>query len=261
MHLGMDPFTGNRYAFAGGNPITGIELDGHRLLEEEGGEDVKTWDCGSPVECERFLGRREGPTWDPPDFGGGDFEQHIPYILEMAAKTGVDPQLLLANYIIESHRCTEIAGNSNCRTMQSFQKNMTNPWWCLLSWSIPLAGWLGGQGDEASIGTANFEKKIFEQTRDNTANGARPELEGREWEELLDDPKLNIAAMAYHMQDLQNALPAELKTTFSRNELIRFGYRTGVGNMQDVATGRLPMGEESVENNQMFLKQYARAGR
>ncbi|MFI6359558.1 DNRLRE domain-containing protein [Streptomyces sp. NPDC050743] len=29
MNLGADPFTGNRYAFAGGNPTTNIELDGH----------------------------------------------------------------------------------------------------------------------------------------------------------------------------------------------------------------------------------------
>ncbi|WP_317447932.1 DNRLRE domain-containing protein [Streptomyces collinus] len=29
MNLGADPFTGNRYAFAGGNPATNIELDGH----------------------------------------------------------------------------------------------------------------------------------------------------------------------------------------------------------------------------------------
>src|SRR5207248_3244748 len=29
MALGMDPFTGNRYAFAGGNPISFVELDGH----------------------------------------------------------------------------------------------------------------------------------------------------------------------------------------------------------------------------------------
>src|SRR5215217_1816389 len=29
LNLGTDPYTGNRYAFAGGNPVTGIELDGH----------------------------------------------------------------------------------------------------------------------------------------------------------------------------------------------------------------------------------------
>jgi RHS repeat-associated protein len=29
MSLGADPFTGNRYAFTGGNPVSGVELDGH----------------------------------------------------------------------------------------------------------------------------------------------------------------------------------------------------------------------------------------
>ncbi|MFE7566116.1 hypothetical protein ACFU76_04010 [Streptomyces sp. NPDC057539] len=29
MTLGSDPYTGNRYAFAGGNPIAFVELDGH----------------------------------------------------------------------------------------------------------------------------------------------------------------------------------------------------------------------------------------
>ncbi|MFI7455511.1 DNRLRE domain-containing protein [Nonomuraea sp. NPDC049714] len=29
--LGLDPWTSNRYAFAGGNPINGVELDGHRV--------------------------------------------------------------------------------------------------------------------------------------------------------------------------------------------------------------------------------------
>jgi RHS repeat-associated protein len=29
LHLGTDPWTMNRYAFAGGNPVSGIEIDGH----------------------------------------------------------------------------------------------------------------------------------------------------------------------------------------------------------------------------------------
>ncbi|MGW0886121.1 golvesin C-terminal-like domain-containing protein [Streptomyces sp. NPDC002671] len=36
MNLGADPYTGNRYAFAGGNPSSFIELDGHRLVGEDG---------------------------------------------------------------------------------------------------------------------------------------------------------------------------------------------------------------------------------
>ncbi|WP_316959698.1 RHS repeat-associated core domain-containing protein, partial [Streptomyces sp. TRM68367] len=33
MGLGSDPFTGNRYAFTGGNPISGIEVDGHTSVD------------------------------------------------------------------------------------------------------------------------------------------------------------------------------------------------------------------------------------
>ncbi|MFI6833788.1 DNRLRE domain-containing protein [Kribbella sp. NPDC050241] len=36
LNLGTDPWTSNRYAFAGGNPITGVELDGHIALDESG---------------------------------------------------------------------------------------------------------------------------------------------------------------------------------------------------------------------------------
>lgn len=37
MSLGADPFTGNRYAFTGGNPTTNVELDGHRIDDDCGG--------------------------------------------------------------------------------------------------------------------------------------------------------------------------------------------------------------------------------
>jgi RHS repeat-associated protein len=40
--LGTDPWNTNRYAFAGGNPITGVELDGHCAMAEEGGCDTST---------------------------------------------------------------------------------------------------------------------------------------------------------------------------------------------------------------------------
>ena len=29
LNLGTDPYTGNRYAFTGGNPVSRVELDGH----------------------------------------------------------------------------------------------------------------------------------------------------------------------------------------------------------------------------------------
>ncbi|WP_406178161.1 DNRLRE domain-containing protein [Streptomyces sp. NBC_00996] len=47
MRLGTDPFTGNRYAFTGGNPVNRFELDGHMLCSQPGpycGLDVDTSD-------------------------------------------------------------------------------------------------------------------------------------------------------------------------------------------------------------------------
>src|SRR5439155_11396418 len=34
LNLGADPWTGNRYAFTGGNPVTNVELDGHCAADE-----------------------------------------------------------------------------------------------------------------------------------------------------------------------------------------------------------------------------------
>ncbi|GAA3597777.1 DNRLRE domain-containing protein [Kribbella ginsengisoli] len=36
LNLGTDPWTSNRYAFAGGNPISGVEVDGHYAIDEYG---------------------------------------------------------------------------------------------------------------------------------------------------------------------------------------------------------------------------------
>ncbi|MDX8054493.1 RHS repeat-associated core domain-containing protein [Lentzea sp. BCCO 10_0798] len=47
MNLGSDTFTGNRYAFAGGNPITGVEADGHGLCADTGCQYVCSAECSS----------------------------------------------------------------------------------------------------------------------------------------------------------------------------------------------------------------------
>jgi RHS repeat-associated protein len=47
MSLGLDPWTGNRYAFGGGNPITGIEMDGHLFEDTDGGSQNQLGPTGS----------------------------------------------------------------------------------------------------------------------------------------------------------------------------------------------------------------------
>ncbi|MEV5303495.1 DNRLRE domain-containing protein [Amycolatopsis methanolica] len=46
LNLGTDPWTANRYSFTGGNPITRIELDGHRPEDEPGYCLGYQGDCG-----------------------------------------------------------------------------------------------------------------------------------------------------------------------------------------------------------------------
>lgn len=46
--LGSDPLTGNRYSLAGGNPVSYVEVDGHRV---ELAEDQKN--VHAPLEAAR----------------------------------------------------------------------------------------------------------------------------------------------------------------------------------------------------------------
>lgn len=47
LNLGLDPWTGNRYAFAGGNPITGVEVDGHGICADDACNYVCSAECSN----------------------------------------------------------------------------------------------------------------------------------------------------------------------------------------------------------------------
>ncbi|QOV41499.1 DNRLRE domain-containing protein [Streptomyces ferrugineus] len=76
MRLGVDPFTGNRYAFTGGNPVNRFELDGHMLCSEPG------------PHCERnfseFPLEEEADTSMP----GDDYHFQTSYAQESTGDTG-----------------------------------------------------------------------------------------------------------------------------------------------------------------------------
>lgn len=83
LNVGMDPHTGKRYAFAGGNPITGVELDGHLTGAQCGPDGIRCGmtDMGSSAGYTPVVAPRPGPsrtatscsgsatTWR--NFGGG----------------------------------------------------------------------------------------------------------------------------------------------------------------------------------------------
>jgi hypothetical protein len=80
LNLATSPWNNNRYAFAGGNPITGIELDGHRPLGQ----------CDGPCspnnpgqQINPITGQVTGTQWTPDDDrlstdGGDDPEENWP---------------------------------------------------------------------------------------------------------------------------------------------------------------------------------------
>jgi hypothetical protein len=71
LNLGLNPWTGNRYAFAGGNPITGIEHDGHCPIDACG--------AGTPIGGGRIA--QTGPI-DPGNPSAG-------YLRDGAAAAGM----------------------------------------------------------------------------------------------------------------------------------------------------------------------------
>ncbi|TCC16724.1 DNRLRE domain-containing protein [Kribbella sindirgiensis] len=75
MALGTDPWNANRYMFAGGNPITGVEGDGHCAFDPET-ESA----CGRPVE--RTLNSGSSPPPEP------EARPHPDRFFEMAGCNG-----------------------------------------------------------------------------------------------------------------------------------------------------------------------------
>jgi len=68
LNLGTNPWTGNRYTMAGGNPITGIELDGHILYLGDGSASVtRSGASASAINAaqQRFTANPAGTSVQP----------------------------------------------------------------------------------------------------------------------------------------------------------------------------------------------------
>jgi RHS repeat-associated protein len=77
MRLGISPWTGNRYSFAGGNPITGVEIDGHCWDLIQGACDVVSGavdTVGNAAESAwNWTAGAAGAAWDWAWETGSDF--------------------------------------------------------------------------------------------------------------------------------------------------------------------------------------------
>ncbi|WP_410677115.1 polymorphic toxin-type HINT domain-containing protein [Amycolatopsis sp. cmx-4-68] len=106
LQLTMDPWSGNRYAFGGGNPVSRVELDGHRNCGIDG------VDCGMDRKIHAFLNSPVVPIDQRPDPnhqtlpGGTTFDRDEPdkvyinnQLLPPASQFGGPDQRLLADKV------------------------------------------------------------------------------------------------------------------------------------------------------------------
>lgn len=93
--------------------------DGGGTASSSSAADPRTA-SGRPAACRVRAGTRR-PTV------AAALEQSIPEVLDKARRLGVDPEHLLANFMVESYRCLGIAGAGGCRMMQNFQKEHDPP--------------------------------------------------------------------------------------------------------------------------------------
>jgi RHS repeat-associated protein len=126
LDLATDPFTSNRYAFAGGNPITGIELDGHVPLTLKQLEYINGPYTPDPttqrlvnINTEPKAGQTasSGAERFPatsPGFPSRSANLAVKYrdtIAKKAAELGISP-MLLATVILHEGGNTDLYGNA-----------------------------------------------------------------------------------------------------------------------------------------------------
>jgi hypothetical protein len=98
LQLTVSPWTGNRYAFAGGNPITGIELDGHRITQ-----------CDGPCTQEN-PGQWENPTTG--EIEGSAFDISVQFITHEMVRNAEGPTgSWLTVLHLDSRSFGDFAGN------------------------------------------------------------------------------------------------------------------------------------------------------
>jgi hypothetical protein len=147
MGLDTDPFTGNRYTFGAGNPISNIELTGHRACSPS---DV-TADCdvirGAPApapsapsapQCQLsdnrcitvtpnpglpgfqmhsvivpFVGYEEWCTYGDKTVNCSSYAQYADYAVKYAKEAGIDPVFLMAILLNEQKPFADIPYRSD----------------------------------------------------------------------------------------------------------------------------------------------------
>ena len=167
MSLDTDPFTGNRYTFGGGNPISNIELTGHRACSPNN----VTADCdvirGAPAPAPSQSGLAPA-AGQPPQFDPSKVDKCLdPTTLALQC----DPQTM-QNLREEIGVCLSISGNPCGIDYAELQKQLDMP-------NNPLRrlfdSMFGGneEGDGAGLGSSSGDNSQVPGLVSSSENGGR----------------------------------------------------------------------------------------
>jgi len=259
--LSTDPLSQNRYGLAGGNPLSFIEWDGHKVISDGGGNKIPSAAVGggdsprpvSPSDLPPVDITSEGRSfWRffNPDFyvgsladiaTGQDVEDFAEHILQVSREAGVDPRLTFAIVSKESNLRQVFGAGSEAVDI-------------LLATLDPVRRGAGlGAG---SLGVTQVQRRTFARTV-----GRHPDafgnLEGSwsDWLTLIFDDELAIKVAAYRLADIQSGVPN--RTAFpgglSRNDVVALGYNSEAG-LEKVLAGGVPSSIDYVHDfRQQFM--------
>jgi RHS repeat-associated protein len=86
LHLGLDPFTGSRYAFGGGNPISSVEFDGHCSINPLSWGDCASDAADAIGDAASWVGDQADAAWDAAWEFGSDIVSGVGDFLGDAAE-------------------------------------------------------------------------------------------------------------------------------------------------------------------------------
>ncbi|MFD6679900.1 golvesin C-terminal-like domain-containing protein [Micromonospora parva] len=236
MHLALDPWNNNRYAFAGGNPISNVEIDGHGfgdIIAAGAAIVASAVDSASKT----FLGEDAEVPGDPI----AEQLRHTDTVRQAAGQAGVDPRTVMALLLKEGN--LRAIGGGAAKDAEGLQVGLAR---------------FGLYPGTPSIGMAQMQEQTFNETKVNY-----PEVfAGREWSEMIEDDELAITAMAYHVKDLEERLgTVGNKSSLRTDELVAIGYNQGGENMEKFALTGSPPNPQSASDAENYLNgQFGRPG-
>ncbi|MER6591124.1 DNRLRE domain-containing protein [Micromonospora purpureochromogenes] len=261
MNLSLSPFTGNRYAFGGGNPITMVEYDGHEP-------------CPSGADCNYLYTGVRSDAWETPNpeltqqdgwldayndlfpshcsdgsdshTGCGGPPAWMLTAVTHAKEAGVDPRLVLSVLIAEVANSESLGPIDDAAQWAQVGADAIGVYGPIKK----FVGWLSGfkEGESAnppSIGWGNMQEDTFDNVKKNHPDA----LKGVSWTDMIYDDDLAIKVISYGLADAEKlaretATPL-MKSKWTPQQVAAAIFNVGESNYREAVSTWGDLGPEA----------------